>query len=76
MQDEVASWEEELAVSKYAESLEQQPAHKLIPSNPAEWRCEETGVTENLWLNLGTGHIGSGRQVSTSICSCHTRSAS
>ena len=63
MQEEAASWEEELRVSKYAETLEQQPAHRLIPSNPAEWRCDETGVTENLWLNLGTGHIGSGRQV-------------
>ena len=50
-------------MSKYAAGLEQQPAHRLIPSNPAEWRCDETGVTENLWLNLGTGHIGSGRQV-------------
>ena len=26
-----------------------------------QWKCDETGVTENLWLNLGTGHIGSGR---------------
>ncbi len=66
MQDEVASWEEELNVSKYADGLEQQTAHRLIPSNPAEWRCDETGITENLWLNLGTGHIGSGRQVSHS----------
>ncbi|KAK9828336.1 hypothetical protein WJX74_009732 [Apatococcus lobatus] len=62
LQDEVAEWEEERRVSKYAAGLEQQPAHRLIPSNPAEWRCDETGVTENLWLNLGTGHIGSGRQ--------------
>ena len=30
---------------------------------PLQWRCEETGVTDNLWLNLSTGVIGSGRQV-------------
>lgn len=26
-----------------------------------QWKCDETGATENLWLNLSTGHIGSGR---------------
>lgn len=26
-----------------------------------QWKCDETGVTDNLWLNLSTGHIGSGR---------------
>lgn len=36
---------------------------RKISPNPADWRCDETGVTENLWLNLSTGHIGSGRQV-------------
>ncbi len=29
-----------------------------------QWKCDDTGVTENLWLNLSTGHIGSGRPVS------------
>ena len=58
-------------MSKYAAGLEQQPAHRLIPSDPAEWRCDETGVTENLWLNLGTGHIGSGRQVRPSVWLCY-----
>ena len=73
LQDEVAEWEEERRVSKYAAGLEQQPAHRLIPSDPAEWRCDETGVTENLWLNLGTGHIGSGRQVCPAIWIHHMR---
>lgn len=27
----------------------------------SQWKCEETGVSDNLWLNLSTGHIGSGR---------------
>ncbi len=31
-----------------------------------QWRCEESGLQENLWLNLSTGHIGSGRAVSSS----------
>ncbi len=31
------------------------------------WFCDETGVKENLWLNLSTGFIGSGRQVSTCL---------
>eukprot|EP00951_Prasinocladus_malaysianus_P012487 scaffold93085_cov33-Prasinocladus_malaysianus.AAC.3 len=35
---------------------------QVIPSDPSEWKCDETGVQENLWLNLGTGFIGSGRQ--------------
>ncbi len=33
-----------------------------IPVDPAKWACDETGVSENLWLNLSTGSIGSGRQ--------------
>ena len=38
--------------------------------NPADWRCDETGVTENLWLNLSTGFIGSGRKVRMCVCVC------
>jgi ubiquitin carboxyl-terminal hydrolase 5/13 len=30
----------------------------------SQWRCDETGVSDNLWLNLSTGFIGSGRPVS------------
>lgn len=29
-----------------------------------QWKCDESGATENLWLNLSTGFIGSGRPVS------------
>ena len=35
-----------------------------MPADPGAWKCDETGVTDNLWLNLSTGHIGSGREVS------------
>ena len=41
----------------------QLPAGRKVPADPAAWKCDDTGVTENLWLNLSTGHIGSGRQV-------------
>ena len=41
----------------------QLPAERKVPADPALWKCDDTGVTENLWLNLSTGHIGSGRQV-------------
>ena len=63
LQDTVAVWEEERKVSRYAEDLPQLDTGRKISSNPADWRCDETGVTENLWLNLSTGFIGSGRQV-------------
>ncbi|KAK9828649.1 hypothetical protein WJX72_001313 [[Myrmecia] bisecta] len=61
-QEQVAVWEEEKRVSRYAESLPLLDSGRKIPSDPSQWRCDDTGVTENLWLNLSTGHIGSGRQ--------------
>ncbi len=58
-------WEEERRVSRYAADLPQLSCEgKRISPNPRDWRCDETGATENLWLNLSTGFIGSGRQVS------------
>lgn len=60
--DQVANWEEERRVSKYADSVVQLDTGRKISPNPKDWKCDETGVTENLWLNLSTGHIGSGRQ--------------
>lgn len=63
-QDQVQVWEEQRPVSKYALGLQQEPSNgRTIPSNPSAWQCAETGVKENLWLNLSTGVIGSGRQV-------------
>jgi uncharacterized UBP type Zn finger protein len=67
-QEEVSVWEEERAESKYARGLVQLPAERTIPSDPAAWACEDSGAKENLWLNLSTGFIGSGRPVS---CSQH-----
>jgi ubiquitin carboxyl-terminal hydrolase 5/13 len=49
--------------ARYADKLEQLDTGRRISPNPKDWKCDETGVTENLWLNLSTGHIGSGRAV-------------
>jgi ubiquitin carboxyl-terminal hydrolase 5/13 len=49
-------------VSKYAEHLIQLDNGKKISPNPKDWKCEDSGLTENLWLNLSTGYIGSGRR--------------
>ncbi|CAI5742960.1 unnamed protein product [Hyaloperonospora brassicae] len=62
--EEVASWQEELKLSKYAEQLEQLPAPPQIASNPLAWKCQgpQCDKQENLWLNLSDGYIGCGRQ--------------
>lgn len=54
-------WEEERRVSKYAANLPLLPADRQISMDASTWRCDFTGATENLWLNLSTGKIGSGR---------------
>ena len=48
---------------RYAADLVQLESNRKISANPKDWVCDETGVKENLWLNLSTGHIGSGRRV-------------
>lgn len=55
---QVSQWvaDNELVVSKYAEDLEHvDSGGRKISSDPATWVCEESGKTENLWLNLSTG---------------------
>lgn len=48
--------------SKYAASIPQLHNGKKISNDPKTWRCEASGDTENLWLNLSTGYIGGGRR--------------
>mmetsp|Transcript_19417 Transcript_19417/g.45550 ORF Transcript_19417/g.45550 Transcript_19417/m.45550 type:complete len:847 (-) Transcript_19417:118-2658(-) len=57
-------WEndQELRESKYAKELVQLPATKKISPLPKDWKCEKSGDTQNLWLNLSDGHIGGGRR--------------
>ena len=86
--DQAAKWEEQRQVSRYAANLPQLEVGlgrygRQIPSDPSLWVCDETSVKENLWLNLSTGFIGSGRQVcqlmlvnpcckgNCLMCSCH-----
>jgi len=59
-----STWEakEELKPSKYAENLIQLEATKKISPNPKDWKCEMSGATDNLWLNLSDGYIGGGRK--------------
>lgn len=47
----------ELVVSKYADNLEHVDSGRKISSDPKAWVCEDSGKTENLWLNLSTGNI-------------------
>jgi ubiquitin carboxyl-terminal hydrolase 5/13 len=50
--------DEEVLVSKYADELPMLENGKAISPNSSTWVCEESGMKENLWLNLSTGHIG------------------
>ena len=61
-QNAAVAWEVDVKESKYAANLVQLPATKKISPNPKDWVCEESGMRENLWLNLSDGHIGSGRR--------------
>ena len=49
------AWEAEVKESNYAADLIQLPPTKPISANPADWVCEESGMKENLWLNLSDG---------------------
>lgn len=60
-----AAWEgdaEPIVESKYARSLIQLPNDKKISNDPKKWVCEESGRSDNVWLNLSTGYIGGGRK--------------
>ena len=54
--------EEEIPVSKYAEHLVVEDNGVRVSPDPKTWVCADSGMTENLWLNLSDGYIGSGRR--------------
>lgn len=58
------SWVDDQVIleSKYARGLIQLSNNKKISNDPSTWKCEVSGATENLWLNLSTGFIGGGRK--------------
>ena len=59
---EFASGEDEIIVSKYAKDLVIADNGVRISPDPKTWKCADSGMTENLWLNLSDGYIGSGRK--------------
>mmetsp|Transcript_31461 Transcript_31461/g.99775 ORF Transcript_31461/g.99775 Transcript_31461/m.99775 type:complete len:705 (-) Transcript_31461:160-2274(-) len=61
---DIAAWvdEEDIVDSKYAETLPQLDNGVKISADASTWVCADSGMTENLWLNLSTGYIGSGRR--------------
>ena len=65
MQQDVMEWEmdeEPKPVSKYCDNLEFVDNGVQINPDPSSWKCEKSGDTENLWLNLSDGYIGGGRR--------------
>jgi ubiquitin carboxyl-terminal hydrolase 5/13 len=68
LQQQVQAWQaddDEIPVSKYANATTALPfvdnGVKIDPS-PSTWKCQTTGATDNLWLNLSDGYIGGGRK--------------
>ena len=57
-----ATWEDVPQVSKYADGLIQEASGLRISPTPSEWKCADCDKCDNLWLNLGDGHIGCGRK--------------
>jgi ubiquitin carboxyl-terminal hydrolase 5/13 len=64
VQQDLTAWQddEEIPVSKYYENLPFVDNGVSISPDPKQWKCEKTGATENLWLNLSDGFIGGGRK--------------
>mmetsp|Transcript_1731 Transcript_1731/g.3831 ORF Transcript_1731/g.3831 Transcript_1731/m.3831 type:complete len:837 (-) Transcript_1731:146-2656(-) len=62
--DDTARYEQDQDVkeSKYYKDLVQLPPTRKISPNPKDWKCEISGDTQNLWLNLSDGFIGGGRK--------------
>mmetsp|Transcript_15559 Transcript_15559/g.35668 ORF Transcript_15559/g.35668 Transcript_15559/m.35668 type:complete len:861 (+) Transcript_15559:212-2794(+) len=64
IQQDLTAWEdnEEVPVSKYAKDLPFVDNGVKISPDSKSWKCEKSGATENLWLNLSDGFIGGGRK--------------
>lgn len=61
----IGTWDsdaEPIPESKYARGLIQLANGKKISNDPKKWVCEESGRSDNVWLNLSTGYIGGGRK--------------
>ncbi|KAG7354584.1 DUF819 domain containing protein [Nitzschia inconspicua] len=64
VQQDLTAWQddEEIPVSKYYQNLPFIDNGVQISPDPKSWKCEKSGATENLWLNLSDGFIGGGRK--------------
>lgn len=65
VQQDLKAWElddDPKPVSKYCENLPFVDNGVKVKPEPSEWKCEKSGDTENLWLNLSDGYIGGGRK--------------
>lgn len=57
---EVAAWEQEFKECEHVKNLKIEIEEKLTKEQLS--KCADCDLTENLWLNLSTGHIGCGRK--------------
>ena len=64
IQQDLSAWEdnEEIPFTKYSKDLPFIDNGVRISPDPKSWKCEKSGATENLWLNLSDGFIGGGRK--------------
>ena len=64
IQQDLTAWQddEEIPVSKYCNELPFVDNGVKISPDSKSWKCEKSGDTENLWLNLSDGFIGGGRK--------------
>jgi ubiquitin carboxyl-terminal hydrolase 5/13 len=64
VQQDLTAWQddEEVPESKYYKDLPFVDNGVKISPDPKTWKCEKSGDTENLWLNLSDGYIGGGRR--------------
>lgn len=64
VQQDLTAWQddEEIPVTKYFDNLPFVENGVTISPDPKNWKCQKSGATENLWLNLSDGYIGGGRK--------------
>lgn len=64
VQQDLTAWQddEEIPVTKYFDNLPFVDNGVTISPDPKNWKCQKSGATENLWLNLSDGYIGGGRK--------------
>eukprot|EP00934_Nitzschia_sp_Nitz4_P004125 Nitzschia sp. Nitz4//scaffold64_size103689//67382//69975//NITZ4_004441-RA/size103689-snap-gene-0.118-mRNA-1//1//CDS//3329556145//4115//frame0 len=54
--------ENAIPISKYCDTIPFIDNGVTISPQASDWKCEKTGATDNLWLNLSDGFIGGGRK--------------